>query len=127
MYDGSKIIPGLIIFLCLITFPIWYTVAGGRSSYSPDPKTPADKKQCVEPAEYMTSSHMDLLNDWRDEVVRGENRIYEASDGKTYEMSLSNTCMNCHSNKADFCDECHNYVGVNPYCWDCHIEPAENR
>jgi hypothetical protein len=34
--------------------------------------------------------------------------------------------MDCHSNKSKFCDQCHNYVDVDPFCWDCHIEPKEN-
>jgi hypothetical protein len=43
-------------------------------------------------------------------------------------MSLSNTCLDCHSNKAEFCDRCHNYASVSPYCWDCHIDnPKENK
>jgi hypothetical protein len=66
-----------------------------------------------------------MLNNWRDEVVREGNRLYVAADGKEYNMSLQNTCMNCHSNKSKFCDECHNYVAVKPYCWDCHIAPKE--
>jgi len=40
-------------------------------------------------------------------------------------MSLQNGCMTCHSNKKKFCDECHNYMAVVPYCWDCHIQPKE--
>jgi hypothetical protein len=40
-------------------------------------------------------------------------------------MSLQNGCMQCHSNKKKFCDECHNYLSVKPFCWDCHIQPAE--
>jgi hypothetical protein len=23
-------------------------------------------------------------------------------------------CSGCHTNRADFCDKCHNYVGINP-------------
>ena len=38
-------------------------------------------------------------------------------------MSLTNTCLGCHSNKAQFCDQCHNYLEVTPYCWDCHVDP----
>jgi len=34
--------------------------------------------------------------------------------------------MDCHNNKTKFCDQCHNYAGVSPYCWECHIEPKEN-
>jgi len=33
--------------------------------------------------------------------------------------------MHCHSNKKKFCDECHNYMAVKPFCWDCHIQPRE--
>jgi hypothetical protein len=31
--------------------------------------------------------------------------------------------MDCHSNKKEFCDTCHDYSSVTPYCWSCHIEP----
>ncbi|MBW2266037.1 MAG: hypothetical protein JRF28_07735 [Deltaproteobacteria bacterium] len=42
-------------------------------------------------------------------------------------MSLQNTCMsdNCHAKKTEFCDQCHDYTAVEPYCWDCHIVPKE--
>ncbi len=39
-------------------------------------------------------------------------RVYTAADGKKYNMSLQNECMKCHSNKAQFCDQCHNYMAV---------------
>jgi len=29
-------------------------------------------------------------------------------------MSLSQTCLGCHSNKEKFCDACHNYSGSSP-------------
>ena len=70
----------------------------------------------------MKSEHMRILDLWRNEVVRHANRVYVADDGKEYMMSLSNTCLDCHYNKAEFCDSCHNYTAVNPYCWECHIE-----
>jgi hypothetical protein len=66
---------------------------------------------------------MDLLMDWRDEVVRRGNRNFVAFNGRTYTISLTGTCMGCHSSKANFCDRCHDYAGVKPYCWDCHIDP----
>jgi hypothetical protein len=47
------------------------------------------------------------------------------ADGKPVTMSLVGTCMRCHSNKSQFCDACHNYLAVSPYCWECHIEPKE--
>ncbi len=83
-----------------------------------------DQKECVNTAEYMRTSHMDLLNDWRDKVVR-ENIRFTSINGKKTEMSLTKTCMSCHSNKEQFCDQCHNYLEVTPYCWDCHVEPKK--
>lgn len=125
MYDGGKIIAGLIVFLMLVTFPIWYNAVSGNPNIPPDPKIVTEAKQCVRDTQYMKTMHMNLLNEWRDLVVRGGERYFDAPDGNRYEMSLSNTCMNCHSNKSEFCDQCHNYLDVNPYCWDCHIEPKE--
>jgi hypothetical protein len=132
MYDGWKIIVGLIIFVGIATFPFVYDI-GKASVPPPDPKidTPEIQKmavkKCVESKSFMKAEHMVMINDWRDAVVREGNRLYTASDGQQYAMSLQNTCMKCHSNKSKFCDECHNYVGVKPYCWDCHIEPKEEK
>jgi len=53
--------------------------------------------------------------------------MYVAKDGKEYQKSISKTCIKCHPNKADFCDQCHNYTAVKPYCWECHIEPKEKK
>lgn len=130
MHDSSKIIAGLLIFLALVTFPFYYNM--GKAAAKPSPKldTPViqqmTEKQCVEPKAFMRAEHMQLLNQWRDSVVRDGNRLYVSSTGKTYDMSLQNTCMHCHSNKKQFCDECHKYVAVKPYCWDCHIQPKES-
>ncbi len=126
MYDGAKIVVGLIIFLVLVTFPIWWNVAGGTTDYRPDPKIVTSEKACVMDAAYMKTDHMDVLNEWRDLVVRREARVFHSPTlNRDVEMSLSNTCMSCHSNKSEFCDRCHNYMGVTPYCWDCHVEPEE--
>jgi len=125
MYDAGKIVTGLIIFVLLITFPVWYNELTGKASAVPEPKIVTKEKRCVEPTPYMKEAHMQLLNRWRNNVVREDKRIYESTDGKTYSMSLTNTCMDCHSNKAKFCDQCHNYVGVTPVCWNCHVIPKE--
>ncbi|OGL46680.1 MAG: hypothetical protein A2161_21860 [Candidatus Schekmanbacteria bacterium RBG_13_48_7] len=127
MYDKGKIGAGIIIFLCLITIPIWYNVLAGSWSRIPDPKIVTIEKECIESTEYMKSEHMALIYSWRDRVVRDGERIYRASNGKTYDMSLTGTCLKCHSNKSEFCDVCHNYAGVTPYCWDCHIDTEKLR
>ena len=123
MNDKNKIITGLIIFLIILTFPFWYN--RGKAASVPEPKL-TDKakaaKECIQPKEYMRTEHMQLLDVWRDTVVRNEKRLYVNSSGKDFNMSLSNTCLDCHSNKTEFCDKCHDYVSAKPYCWDCHID-----
>ena len=126
MHDGGKIIFGLIIFLGLVTFPIWYTKASGGPTARPEIKAPANEQACVESKEFMAAWHMDLLNQWRDSVVRSGNRVSNTANGRAFEMSLSNGCTKCHANKTEFCDKCHDYAGVDPYCWDCHIVPRED-
>ncbi len=129
IYDGGKIIVGLIVFVGLFTFPFVYNI--GKANVMPEPKinTPAinelTEKKCVESKQFMRAEHMQLLNQWRDWAVRKGERVYVNSEGKPYTISLQNTCMHCHSNKKEFCDQCHNYMAVNPYCWNCHIAPKE--
>ncbi|MBW1805606.1 MAG: sulfate reduction electron transfer complex DsrMKJOP subunit DsrJ [Deltaproteobacteria bacterium] len=126
MYDGGKIVTGLIIFLILLLFPIWYQF--GKAEKAPEPElteTAKKAEQCVEPKPFMKTQHMKMLDQWRDETVRGGERYYKSSSGKVYYKSLQVTCLECHNNKSKFCDQCHNYIGVDPFCWDCHVEPKE--
>lgn len=133
LYNGGLIITGIVVFLALAFFPFYYNI--GKVNAKPEPKLePAikmsekrfGKKQCVEPREFMRREHMVLLNNWRDSVVRDKNRRYSSeASGKTFNMSLQNECMQCHSSKKNFCDKCHTYMAVKPFCWDCHIEPKE--
>lgn len=134
LYDSGKIIMGLLVFVAFATFPFYFNI--GKVNAKPDPKTdtPAiqewvkqnGKKECVEPKEFMRAEHMVLINNWRDSVVRDYNRGYISNaNHKRFNMSLQNGCMVCHSNKKKFCDECHTYMAVKPFCWDCHIVPEE--
>lgn len=132
IYNQKYIITGLVIFLGLVTFPFWYAMGKAAPAPKPSLDTPViqkmEVKQCVEATPYMRTSHMQLLNDWRTEVVRNGQRRYISDQGnKPFNMSLQNSCMECHSSKVQFCDKCHNYAGVAPYCWTCHIEPKENK
>ncbi|MBU0520384.1 sulfate reduction electron transfer complex DsrMKJOP subunit DsrJ [bacterium] len=128
MNDKGKIVLGLIVFLVIMTFPMWYNFINGvvpfEDAVVQTANTPG-KDKCVRAADYMRTQHMDLLNEWRQEVVRNGDRYTEDAYGNKIEKSLSNTCMDCHSNKEEFCDRCHNYMAVAPYCWDCHVLPAE--
>jgi hypothetical protein len=123
MRDKGRIYIGLLAFLVLVTFPVWYSLVSGQESKPPEIVLPADESQCVADKEYMRIEHMQMLMDWRDEVVRDKDRIFTTADGRKFDKSLTRTCMECHSDKAEFCDRCHDYVGVTPYCWECHIEP----
>ncbi len=125
MYNKGTIIPGLILFVLFVTFPIW---ANGLMKAGDLPKPelpPGGEKQCVMPVDYMRSNHMVLLNEWRDNVLRDANREVLEINGKKYPKGLQTACMQCHTSKEKFCDSCHTYVAVTPYCWDCHITPTE--
>lgn len=94
MYDGGKIIAGLIIGVGLLMAPIFYNL--GKASKPPDPElTPKAKqaKECVMDKSYMTTSHFSLLDKWRQEVVRDGERYFTRKDGKVFYKSLQVTCM----------------------------------
>ena len=125
MHDGGKISAGLAIFLALVTLPVWYQAARGAETKPPALEPTSGGEACVAPTEYMRARHMDLLNVWRDEAVRDADRIYVGFDVREHEKSLTGTCLSCHSSKEAFCNRCHEYVGADPYCWECHIDPGE--
>ena len=121
MGNKKLLMIGIIIFAVLATFPFWYN--RGKAAPAPDPvltEQAKAAKECVLATEYMRKDHMKVLDLWRHTVVRNGERIFVNPSGKEFTMSLTNTCLNCHSNKAEFCDRCHNYASVSPYCWDCH-------
>jgi hypothetical protein len=137
MYDKPVILIGLVAGLALLTFPLWYTQAAGSHGAAPQLELP--KGHCVEDTEYMRAHHMELLDRWRNEVVReGDNAPYVSQAfGTKYEKSLTKTCMGCHTNRETFCYRCHEYANVSSLhllspcpgdptpergivCWDCH-------
>ncbi|OEU51068.1 MAG: cytochrome C [Desulfobulbaceae bacterium S3730MH12] len=125
MYNKRFIIPGLVIFVLFVTFPLWFNAF---STASPVPKPelpPGGEKECVAPASEMRDRHMVLLNEWRDGVLRDGERDVITVGGKQYRKGLQMACMQCHTSKEKFCDTCHDYTSVNPFCWDCHLTPEE--
>lgn len=128
-----RIIIGVLVFIVFFSSPMWWNFVSGGEKLDPDPKLPTKYDECVKDAHYMKTSHMDLLNKWRDDVVREHDRYFKNEDGtyfefdgKKAEKSLTMTCLGCHDSKADFCDQCHNYLAVTPYCWECHVTPEES-
>ena len=113
MYDKTKVIAGLVFFLGLATAPFWISNLGlsgvgghGHGSLPPG--------ECVEPRDWMVANHMLLLNDWRNSVVRDGEKTYTNSAGKEFEMSLTNTCLGCHSNKVTITGEVSDNGHVDP-------------
>jgi hypothetical protein len=132
--DKPKIIAGLALFAVVVAFPIWFAAArtardrngDGQPDYRPMPELPEGAQGCVESKEFMRASHMDMLAEWRDAVVRADSYDYVSQkDGQHWQRSLSKTCMSCHVSQQKFCGECHDYLGVEPDCWHCHVEPEK--
>lgn len=126
MRDKPAIFAGLTLFLAVAAFPFWYNMAAGTTAAAPVLSLPPRGSQCVAATEFMRANHMRMLVAWRDQVVRTGVRQYSAPDGRTYEASLTRTCLaQCHQNRAEFCDRCHGYAGVSTLeCWNCHNAPA---
>ncbi|MDR2492407.1 MAG: sulfate reduction electron transfer complex DsrMKJOP subunit DsrJ [Coriobacteriales bacterium] len=128
MYKGARVLAFLLVFLSIVTAPLFLN--WGKTTAAPE--ITVDKQAagrvsgqggavaCVEPVEIMSSEHMQLLGSWRDLVVREGKTHYVSSDGRMFEMSLDDSCLSCHSNREEFCDSCHEYMSVEPSCWNCH-------
>ena len=122
MSSKAKIIAVVAVLLAIALFPVWRSLGSAREMTPPKLDTPKGE-ECVEDAEYMIGNHMDLLNTWRDQVVREGGQEYTSSSfHKTYVMSLTGTCLECHTSSEKFCDRCHEYADVEPTCWNCHVE-----
>jgi hypothetical protein len=127
MRDRTLILAGLASCLGLLTWPAWRTLAAPPSP-PPDLARPANATECVAPTGYMRASHMVLLQDWREKVVRAGVRTYTTPAGRVVPMSLTGTCLRaCHTDKAKFCDRCHDYANVKPTCWNCHVADPSTR
>ena len=91
-----------------------------KSSRVPMPHHVVEKgDKCVRDEDYMRRNHMKLLKHQRDETMHKGIR--------TTQYSLKN-CIECHASKKtnsvtgddNFCQSCHNYVGVKLDCFECH-------
>ena len=128
MRDRPFIVGGVIVFAVFVTVPFWRSLATPTATLAlPVIKSPALERQCVAPVTYMRTSHMQLLHEWRDGVVRTGQRKYIAYNGKVYEKSLTQTCLSaCHGSRQEFCDRCHAYSGVSALdCWNCHSDTPQ--
>jgi len=126
----NMIMAGLVVFVLAVLSPFWFNLITSTQA-APKPELlgkAAKVKKCVLDKYEMRAEHMYLLDVWRDSVVRDAARKYTGTNGETFNMSLStgeNSCLGCHEDKAKFCDSCHDYASVSPYCWECHTNPKE--
>ena len=99
-----------------LSSPLLYNAASGLSGKAPELVLPKSGK-CIKEAGWMRDNHMKLLMQTRDDVVR--RGIRKANHG-------IQGCRSCHVNRDEFCDRCHNYVGIEPECWSCHYYPTSD-
>ncbi len=107
----------VILFFILLSFPFIYNslTVGVLNSVSATPQPKLEKQgKCIRDTDWMRHNHMNLLKHTRENTVRNGVRVT---------MDSINNCRSCHSNRKEFCDSCHTYVGIKPECWNCHIYP----
>ena len=100
MYDLSKIIPGMVLFLALVLYP--FVDGLGKRVEAPQPVldkdvTQEDRQDAVEEhhghkIEWWRINHMTLLDIKKVEDYQG--------------------CLDCHDEPTTFCNTCHGYVGA---------------
>ncbi len=141
MNSKAGVVIALVIALVVLTVPFWYALGQrvtNRLQPAPVSVVPTGEgMHCVE--KNMRARHMQVLDEWRDAVVRDGKKMYQSQDYRDpdtdepieYEMSLTNTCLKCHASadpestvsvQQRFCNECHQYANIRPNCWDCHLE-----
>lgn len=72
-------------------------------------------ENCVRDTEYMRFHHMDLLKEVRGDVIR---------NGLKGGITLAG-CGDCHHNRDQFCDRCHEKASVTLDCFGCHFYLTE--
>jgi hypothetical protein len=106
------------VFSVLILLPIALSVVGFGFSRGQEVEVfleaPDSRwESCYRDTEYMRYHHMDLLRDVREDVVR-----YGVRGGVTLAG-----CGDCHTNRDQFCDRCHEAASVSLDCFGCHFYP----
>ena len=127
----SDLLRSLPALLALAAFAVPAAAGDGDSGLRPDIPEPLRGDSCVEETEDMRRNHMDYLKGHRDEVMHQGIRT------KKYSLK---ECLSCHvptegearqagrSEDQHFCQNCHEYAGVELDCFQCHnTRPQEPR
>ncbi|MBF0124523.1 MAG: hypothetical protein HQL60_04220 [Magnetococcales bacterium] len=100
------ILMAVVGVLCLMdNMPVWAMGAAVPQLQ------PAQDKPCVRDPAWMRRNHPEFLRQKRDLTVREGVRVRNESLAR---------CATCHQDRAQFCDRCHQYAGVDPNCFTCH-------
>ncbi|MFH1756283.1 MAG: hypothetical protein ABIA59_11345 [Candidatus Latescibacterota bacterium] len=118
MFADRRNLLAVVIPVLIILFPIGYSVIAGVFPATPASEPFLEKPDeqydnCVRDTEYMRFHHWELLKELRDETVRLRKRM---------DITVAD-CRKCHSNRAAFCNRCHDSVNLQPDCWGCHYYP----
>ena len=103
-------------FAVVIVLPLVFSILG--LAMPDDPERPQvfledvdpQWENCVRDSSYMRFRHMDVLKEIRSEVIR---------EGLKGGITLAG-CGDCHLNRDQFCDKCHQVANVILDCWGCH-------
>jgi hypothetical protein len=107
------------VLIILILLPLGASMVGFAFGGGEDPpevfleRVDPKWESCVRDAEWMRFRHMDFLKDTREEVVR---------KGIPGGVTLAG-CGDCHQNRDQFCDKCHEAASVILDCFGCHFYP----
>lgn len=126
----SDLLRSLPALLALTAFAAPAAAGDGDSGLRPDIPEPLRGDSCVEETDDMRRNHMDYLKGHRDEVMH---------EGIRTEKYSLKECLSCHvppedearqagrSEDEHFCQNCHEFAGVEPDCFQCHnTRPQES-
>lgn len=122
----SSVVPTVatVIILLPIAFSVvWAVASPGDEGAQPFLVMPEREEACIEDTAYMRFQHMDLLLDLRDEVVREGSHMQVVVDGQVRQVTLDG-CWDCHTDRTQFCNRCHDSVNLNLNCFKCHHDPS---
>lgn len=120
MYHKGYVVLLIVVMLGLASAPLILANSGKGFEYVREELEKPKGDHCIESKDYMSKYHMELLNEWREMAIREGKRLY-ISNGEIYNASIYE-CFNCHKYE-EFCSKCHEFGGVEVYCWTCHTPP----
>lgn len=109
-----------VLAVLIILLPVGYSVLSAVFSQttpdgSPFLAKPEGADRCVRDTTYMRFHHMDFLKELRNQAAR---------EGIRGDVTIAG-CRDCHTNRKQFCNRCHDAVNLHLDCFRCHYYPLE--